>query len=120
MSGTERKRPSDRSLSARRAWIEIELNPITVTVKQGSLSARRAWIEIEISAPDLDEVDGRSPQGERGLKSVVSAQTVTVRGRSPQGERGLKSSPQSISQNVMKSRSPQGERGLKSATDAGR
>ena len=25
----------NESLSVRRAWIEIELNPITVTVKQG-------------------------------------------------------------------------------------
>ena len=39
---TDRKR---RSLSARRAWIEIapEENP---TQKRKSLSARRAWIEI--------------------------------------------------------------------------
>ena len=34
-----------RSLSARRAWIEISL-PDTVSTPRLSLSARRAWIEI--------------------------------------------------------------------------
>ena len=33
------------SLSARRAWIEIQQHLLSVT-KEGSLSARRAWIEI--------------------------------------------------------------------------
>ena len=38
-----------KSLSARRAWIEITDNKISVKVKVRSLSARRAWIEISSS-----------------------------------------------------------------------
>ena len=32
----------------------------------GSLSARRAWIEIDVIRPAIDVFLGRSPQGERG------------------------------------------------------
>ena len=32
----------------------------------GSLSARRAWIEIGINPDQSGKTDGRSPQGERG------------------------------------------------------
>ena len=35
-----------RSLSARRAWIEIPTQAIVLSLMLGSLSARRAWIEI--------------------------------------------------------------------------
>ena len=35
----------ERSLSARRAWIEMENTPRALCIV-GSLSARRAWIEI--------------------------------------------------------------------------
>ena len=35
---------------------------------------------------------GRSPHGERGLKSIRLVDPCTVRRRSPHGERGLKSS----------------------------
>ena len=66
----DRKR---RSLSARRAWIEIERVWITLglPVLSGhlwsmSLSARRAWIEMQISVTTVVGVLGRSPQGERG------------------------------------------------------
>ena len=31
-----------------------------------SLSARRAWIEIDVIRPAIDVFLGRSPQGERG------------------------------------------------------
>ena len=52
------------SLSARRAWIEIdgakELKSLML-----SLSARRAWIEMQISVTTVVGVR-RSPQGERG------------------------------------------------------
>ena len=37
---------SAASLSARRAWIEIFVNPGSTTLTFPSLSARRAWIEI--------------------------------------------------------------------------
>ena len=35
-----------RSLSARRAWIEMITPLYTIAITRGSLSARRAWIEI--------------------------------------------------------------------------
>ena len=39
-----------KSLSARRAWIEIENTPRALCIV-GSLSARRAWIEINVGFP---------------------------------------------------------------------
>ena len=39
-----------RSLSARRAWIEIHNGETLSTSICSSLSARRAWIEIDITA----------------------------------------------------------------------
>ena len=56
-----------------------------------SLSARRAWIEIDVDDLADLRIGGRSPQGERGLKfcrSILSRDLAP--GRSPQGERGLK------------------------------
>ena len=79
-----------RSLSARRAWIEIigyssvMLNTAPVALRKesvdrnaawtgvlrdmhhASLSARRAWIEILKQRVDFEEEPRRSPQGERG------------------------------------------------------
>ena len=37
-----------RSLSARRAWIEIRKKPLRIKLLTLSLSARRAWIEIVV------------------------------------------------------------------------
>ena len=54
-----------KSLSARRAWIEIKALHGLFYVFE-SLSARRAWIEIQISVSTVVGVLGRSPQGERG------------------------------------------------------
>ena len=56
-----------------------------------SLSSRRAWIEMLIITPGNKGEIGRSPHGERGLKSKSkpAVGTLTV-GRSPHGERGLK------------------------------
>ena len=54
-----------RSLSARRAWIEIA-RIVFVLLANGSLSARRAWIEIPCGAILSLWVYCRSPQGERG------------------------------------------------------
>ena len=54
-----------RSLSARRAWIEI----ITVygyCLLTLSLSARRAWIEMVLAVAGAAIPIRRSPQGERG------------------------------------------------------
>ena len=54
-----------RSLSARRAWIEIVESKLYCP-SDVSLSARRAWIEILDFALGLFDADRRSPQGERG------------------------------------------------------
>ena len=56
------------SLSARRAWIEIIVIP-PCAISRESLSARRAWIEIASVVASAVDFPGRSPQGERGLKS---------------------------------------------------
>ena len=53
------------SLSARRAWIEID-DPEGNIGFFVSLSARRAWIEITIVSTPFLLFTGRSPQGERG------------------------------------------------------
>ena len=76
------------SLSARRAWIEMDWASVitamtsvalrkesvdrnittitTCTVSKRSLSARRAWIEIAMTSQISVSTVGRSPQGERG------------------------------------------------------
>ena len=53
------------SLSARRAWIEID-EQFTNAMRQWSLSARRAWIEIPLFELNAPGTFCRSPQGERG------------------------------------------------------
>ena len=80
--------PTGMSLSARRAWIEIQrrrdhhARPIVALRKESvdrnkfdlplqvrgpeSLSARRAWIEIVRRAVPAYPIFRRSPQGERG------------------------------------------------------
>ena len=57
-----------------------------------SLPVRGAWIEIPVAGENQRDLLGRSPCGERGLKSFAAA-LVRRRpsGRSPCGERGLKS-----------------------------
>ena len=62
----ELRRAVWRSLSARRAWIEIRHQQHGVAQVIGSLSARRAWIEIVFLAGPADLRKRRSPQGERG------------------------------------------------------
>ena len=54
-----------QSLSARRAWIEID-SAVDSASGTLSLSARRAWIEIVLHGLQGLFVSGRSPQGERG------------------------------------------------------
>ena len=55
MSHDGRKIVQNRSLSARRAWIEIAAI-VSALLVNGSLSARRAWIEIPILCCDsIDE-----------------------------------------------------------------
>ena len=54
------------SLSARRAWIEMQGADSGHKMRSESLSARRAWIEISGVDFAEDWLNGRSPQGERG------------------------------------------------------
>ena len=63
-----------KSLSARRAWIEITDNKISVKVKVRSLSARRAWIEIAAcgSAPSANGVALRKESVDRNT-SIFAA-----------------------------------------------
>ena len=62
--------PLPLSLSSRRAWIEIRCC-FDKLVKVMSLSSRRAWIEIWVSEHLPEVTSGRSPHGERGLKSTA-------------------------------------------------
>ena len=56
-----------------------------------SLPARGARVEIAIPASSGASTTSRSPQGERGLKSIrMKLTSPTLACRSPQGERGLK------------------------------
>ena len=77
------------SLSARRAWIEINNQNAGTSYSIKSLSARRAWIEIAalqdawscpLVALRKESVD-RNNRDSNGVKNVA-------RSRSPQGERG--------------------------------
>ena len=102
-----------RSLSLRRAWIEIyrityggtiyecrspygerglKYNVLCLcAVYAMSLSLRRAWIEIFIVSRRVKPLLGRSPYGERGLKCFrPHIRGMVWGGRSPYGERGLK------------------------------
>ena len=79
---------SYRSLSARRAWIEIAVQLGCKSSLNSSLSARRAWIEIFIGPLifSVQPVALRKESVDRN-KYVVQCRKV-MGGRSPQGERG--------------------------------
>ena len=103
-------RPGKMSLSARRAWIEIDsdhaqdiltavalrkesvdrntLLPALILPKIGSLSARRAWIEIHVVlvVPAGCWVALRKESVDRNSSKIISSSFITC--RSPQGERG--------------------------------
>ncbi len=59
----------DRSLPSRGAWIEIALAVRAATPIKTSLPSRGAWIEIQSVNNSTLTGYGRSPRGERGLKS---------------------------------------------------
>ena len=76
-----------RSLSARRAWIEMHMCHRVDRVK-ASLSARRAWIEIFYYADnDADWVVALRKESVDRNNLTVHERRCIVR-RSPQGERG--------------------------------
>ena len=72
VSESGQKCPAARSLSLRRAWIEIVVFAPWKGLFLQSLSLRRAWIEINKSDKRTNWF-GRSPYGERGLKFQWSA-----------------------------------------------
>ena len=77
-----------KSLSARRAWIEISGIPATLRVALLSLSARRAWIEIRGFGHLVNgfPVALRKESVDRNLERVYINSGLPS--RSPQGERG--------------------------------
>ena len=88
VSESGQKCPAARSLSLRRAWIEINYS-VYGYAAFASLSLRRAWIEITDKFKNTMNF-GRSPYGERGLKYQRIPQAHAAASRSPYGERGLK------------------------------
>ena len=102
------------SLPVRGAWIEIFFVAVSAFPGVRSLPVRGAWIEIAAVMVFFLLFRGRSPCGERGLKSpLVRPCGITIR-RSPCGERGLKSNQAAGVAPQNGGRSPCGERGLKS------
>ena len=77
-----------RSLSARRAWIEIHAEPLHMYHTAESLSARRAWIEIIIVSDNriFGFVALRKESVDRNKQHKNLA--IWAACRSPQGERG--------------------------------
>ena len=61
----------DQSLPIRGAWIEIVSCTAAGVVVSGSLPIRGAWIEIKKESKRMSGTQGRSPSGERGLKSCT-------------------------------------------------
>ena len=79
---------ADRSLSARRAWIEIKsgLQPLIASLT--SLSARRAWIEIVYPGTWSGSILSLSARRAWIEILIMFGKFVYFAGRSPQGERG--------------------------------
>ena len=77
-----------KSLSARRAWIEIFWAG-GITTLLWSLSARRAWIEIANPGSTELTFPGVALRKESVDRNKIPAHCETMPGsRSPQGERG--------------------------------
>ena len=64
--------------------------PATRALAPRSLSSRRAWIEIGAQGRERHMGAGRSPRGGRGLKFLSRRGTQWDSSRSPRGGRGLK------------------------------
>ena len=110
-----RRHHAHQSLSLRRAWIEIPATWIRHG-RPASLSLRRAWIEIDLRLRSTPRQRGRSPYGERGLKSCgqnhhhQDAKSLSLR------RAWIEMGTQSNESTANSSRSPYGERGLKLRT----
>ena len=79
----------EKSLSARRAWIEIDPAPWAQKVKPASLSARRAWIEISSHHGTYHNgkwslsarrawIEIRSPAAEKNILQSLSARRAWI------------------------------------------
>ena len=77
-----------KSLSARRAWIEILAKPSALMLRHSSLSARRAWIEMPVSGLEVAAMRSLSARRAWIEIRVIPGHGGVVVGRSPQGERG--------------------------------
>ena len=70
--------------------LKFKKNGEAVKIYVKSLSLRRAWIEIQMIGVGLSLAISRSPYGERGLKSEGRGTGLVQSRRSPYGECGLK------------------------------
>ena len=101
-----------RSLSARRAWIEMRRAAIVLHQPRLSLSARRAWIEIEFKASSLCSaaVALRKESVDRnGIASVACITVICVALRKESVDRNIS---QPMRGKTDEGRSPQGEHGM--------
>ena len=123
---------ADGSLSARRAWIEIDA-PSSAPYAELSLSARRAWIEIidDFEPSSTRKVALRKESVDRNFNAVQIIVVIVVALRKESVDRNMRFSPilkgftvalrkESVDRNaeilqvcpmMSVSRSPQGERG---------
>ena len=76
------------SLSARRAWIEINFFVPFDVIRPASLSARRAWIEIPIVPVELTTLVVALRKESVDRNSIGPLILSVQPRRSPQGERG--------------------------------
>ena len=99
-----------RSLSARRAWIEIRGGYITKIDKDQSLSARRAWIEMRDVSLNYKEVLSLSARRAwiEIICTVLKKYLVIVALRKESVDRNFVSAFDVL---AISGRSPQGERG---------
>ena len=111
-SGTTNHEKTLKSLSLRRAWIEMTRSPSTGS-PTSSLSLRRAWIEISMTTSSRESGTGRSPYGERGLKSVINEMTQQTNPSLSLRRAWIEIGTCGTSGAISSSRSPYGERGLK-------
>ena len=101
-----------RSLSARRAWIEISTVIVIFFKRNTSLSARRAWIEMFLSTPPrkAETVALRKESVDRNLPYQLRqfGRAFWVALRKESVDRNCSGAK---ADSVSKCRSPQGERG---------
>ena len=136
VSESGQKCPAARSLSLRRAWIEISTsscgpdrgssgrspygerglkypNDVPPARMWKSLSLRRAWIEILRTLARPPTPPSRSPYGERGLKFNISLSFLVERWSLSLRRAWIDILPRRRSRWRPPGRSPYGERGLK-------